>query len=87
MPIDDLLKRIDEQIAEQRAQQSKPPGDRRQLQDRRAVQQPVTEDRRTLDRRVKQDRRAARRGPPRREDFKDGEAYDKAYDRWAENQR
>jgi hypothetical protein len=87
MPLDDILKQVDAQIAQKRAKEAKPPGDRRQLPDRRTKPQPVAEDRRTLDRRVTQDRRTARRGPPRREDFKDSAAYDKAYDRWSENQR
>jgi hypothetical protein len=87
MTLDEILQRADEQIAAKRIQESKPVGDRRQLPDRRTMPKPVAEDRRTLDRRVTEDRRTARRGPPRREDFKDGAAYDKAYDRWAENQR
>lgn len=79
MSLDEILKRADEQIA---AKRNVKHGDRRE-QERRTQDVPVAEERREAERRTMKDRRAA----PRRDDFASSEAYDKAYDRWAENQR
>lgn len=79
MSLEKILKRVDELIA---ARDNEKRGDRR-TQQRRTQDVPVAEDRREAERRATKDRR----GTPRPEDFSSNEAYNKAYDRWAENQR
>jgi hypothetical protein len=80
MSLSEIIKQVDEQI---KARAAKPRGNRRQGPDRRAADVPVDMDQRVADRRTTRERR----GLPRREDFANQEAYSKAYDRWAENQR
>lgn len=77
MSLDEIFKNTDRQMAENKAKPVKVNGDRR-------VQEVAVK----VDRRTGQDRRVTKRGgPPQRESYASNEAYNKAYDCWAENQR
>jgi hypothetical protein len=82
--MDEILKRVDAQIAE-RAERQKTAGlDRRQLTDRRLEAKPVETDNRVADRRQVVDRRkTSRRAPPNRANYASQAEYDRAYDSWS----